>query len=164
MNTFIPPSNPSARETASRDGVCDMLSESQQAGSIYVMNQPTPQHPFKSRRFFNSLTCALTGLTSTFQSERNFRIHLVLTGLVTVAGFYFHVSRIEWVLLALCITLMLSVEVLNTAIEYLVDIWADGAYRERARQVKDIAAGACLLTALGTAVTGLLIFLPYLLK
>lgn len=128
------------------------------------MNQPTPKHPFKSKSFFHSLGYALNGLKTVLQTERNFRTHTVLTVAVTGVGLYYQVSQVEWALLILCITLMLAVEALNTAIEYLVDLWAGGVYNEQAKAIKDISAGACLVTATGTALTGLLILLPHFLN
>lgn len=129
-----------------------------------LMNQPTPQHPFKSRSFIHSLGYACNGLKSALQSERNLRTHAALTVLVIAAGLYFRINRWDWAILLLCITLMIGVELMNTALEYLVDMLVDGKKNEHAKQVKDIAAGACLVTAAGTAITGAIIFLPYLLK
>lgn len=131
---------------------------------IEEMNAPTPKHPFKSKSFFHSLGYALNGLKTVLQTERNFRTHAVLTVAVTAVGLYYGVSQVEWALLILCITLMLAVEALNTAIEYLVDVWAGGVYNEQAKAIKDIAAGACLVTATGTAVTGFIILLPHFLN
>jgi diacylglycerol kinase len=128
------------------------------------MTPSTPQHPFKSKSFLHSLGYALNGIKTVLQTERNFRTHTVLTILVIILGFYLRVSSMEWVVLILCISLMLVVEALNTAIEYLVDIWAEGIYNEKAKLVKDIAAGACLISAVGTAITGSIIFLPYIQK
>lgn len=127
-----------------------------------AMHDAKPQHPFKSKSFLHSLGYALNGIKTVLQTEPNFRTHTVLTVLVTAAGLYFHVTHTEWALLILCTTLMLVVEALNTAIEYMVDIWAEGYYSERAKLVKDIAAGACLMTALGTTITGIIIFLPHI--
>ena len=128
---------------------------------IEEMNQPTPRHPFKSKSFLHSLGYALNGLKTVLLSERNFRTHTVLTVLVVLTGLYLRVSPTEWALLILCITIMLTVEALNTAIEYLVDLWAGGVYSEQAKAIKDIAAGACLVSATGTAITGILIFTHY---
>lgn len=126
------------------------------------MSPPSQQHPFKSRSFLHSLGYALNGLKSAFRSERNFRTHVVMTVVVSVSGAYFQVSPIEWAMLIFCMTLMMAVETLNTALEYLVDMWADGVFNEKAKLVKDIAAGACLITAVGVALTGLIVFLPHI--
>ena len=128
------------------------------------MNQPTPQHPFKSKSFFNSLGYACDGIKSALLSERNLRTHAALTVLVVAAGFYFQVVAWEWAVLSLCIMVMVAVELLNTALEYLVDMLVDGQHSTHAKQVKDIAAGACLTTALGAVITGGIIFWPHLFK
>jgi diacylglycerol kinase len=128
------------------------------------MTPSSPQHPFKSKSFLHSLGYALNGIKTVLQTEPNFRTHAVLTFAVPLLGFYCQIKPMEWALLILCITLMLAVEALNTAIEYMVDIWADGIYSEKAKLVKDISAAACLLTATGTAITGMIIFWPYWYK
>ena len=81
---------------------------------------------------------------------------------VILIATFFQVKLIEWAILIFCMTLMVAVETLNTALEYLVDMWAANVYNEQAKLVKDIAAGACLVTAIGVALTGGLIFLPYI--
>ncbi len=123
-----------------------------------------PEHPFKSRSFWHSLGYALNGLKSTFYTERNFRTHLLLTILISLLATYLQVSPIEWAILILCMTLMIAMETLNTALEYLVDLWADGAFRQRAKRVKDIAAGACLVTAVGVGLSGACVLLPHILS
>lgn len=129
------------------------------------MPTPTPpEHPFKSRSFWHSMGYALSGLKSTFCTERNFRTHLLLAVLISVLAAYLQVSFIEWAILILCMTVMIALETLNTALEYLVDLWADGAFRERAKLVKDIAAGACLVTAFGVGLSGSCVLLPHILR
>ena len=93
--------------------------------------------------------------------QRNFRVELAAAGLVLLAGWQWRVSAGEWTLLILCIFWVLGMEALNTAVETL----ADRVSRERDRligQAKDLAAAAVLLSALGSAVIGLIIFLPHL--
>lgn len=124
----------------------------------------SPEHPFKSRSFWHSLGYAINGLKSAFCTERNFRTHLLLTILVGLVAAYLQVSPIEWAILILCMTIMIATETLNTALEYLVDLWADGAFRQRAKRVKDIAAGACLVTAVGVGLSGACVLLPHILE
>jgi undecaprenol kinase len=127
------------------------------------MNLPSsPQHPFKSKHFIHSFGYACRGIFAVFQTERNFKAHILVAIVVIAGGFYYRVSWLEWCLLIICITLMMVVEALNTAIEYLVDSWFDGVYDLKAKAVKDIAAGACLLTAIGTAFVGALILAHHL--
>lgn len=128
------------------------------------MPKPTPpEHPFKSRSFWHSMGYALHGLKSTFRTERNFRTHLFLAVLIGLLAAYLQVSAIEWSILILCMTIMIATETLNTALEYLVDLWTDGSFRQRAKLVKDIAAGACLVTAFGVGLSGFCVLMPHIL-
>ena len=122
----------------------------------------SPEHPFKSPNFQSSLGFAWRGLALAFRQERNLRTHCVIAMLVLGAGLFFQVAAFEWVALTLCMTLMLAVELFNTAIEHLVDRLVQGQYNEAARNVKDISAAACLVTALGVAVAGAIVFIPHL--
>jgi diacylglycerol kinase len=117
--------------------------------------------PYRSPHFLHSLRCALHGLGLALRVERNIRTHAVLACLAVALGVYVRLERVEWILLLLCIGLMLAVELLNTALEHLVDELVGDTLDERARRVKDISAGACLLTAFVVGVIGLLVFVPH---
>lgn len=86
----------------------------------------------------------------------------MVTVLVILASFYFHVSRVEWLILILCIAFVISAELINTAIEISLDYLAK-EHHVKVEAAKDIAAGGVLVTAIGAAIIGLIIFLPYLL-
>jgi len=95
--------------------------------------------------------------------QRNFRIELVAAALVVLAAGWLRVSALDWALLVLCIFWVLGMEAMNTALERL----ADRVSRERdpmLGQAKDLAAGGVLLAAIGAAVIGLIVFLPYLAR
>lgn len=128
------------------------------------MNQPDQQHPYKSKHFFSSMGYALQGIRSVILTERNFRAHMIIAVLVAVAAWFFEVSLQEWAVLALCMAMMMTVEALNTSLEYLVDMLSGSQYSEKAKAVKDISAGACLISAIGVAVAGTIIFIPHLLQ
>ncbi len=128
------------------------------------MSERSPEHPFKSPDFQSSLRYAWQGLGQLVRQERNFQTHLALGAMAAGAGWLLALSRTEWVLLILCMTLMLAVEALNTAIEYAVDRLMGEQKSPEAARVKDVSAAACLLTAFGVALAGLLIFLPHLLR
>ena len=118
--------------------------------------------PFPARHFGASLLYAFRGLRDAFNAERNFRTHTMLALLAIGLGFYLCLATWEWVTLLLCIGFMLAMELLNTAIEGLVDIWAGTDIDERARRIKDISAGACLVTAAAVGLVGLILFVPHL--
>ncbi len=106
---------------------------------------------------------AFRGLGFVIRSEANARIHLVVTLAVVSAGLYFDLTVNEWCSVSLAIGMVLAVEVLNTAIERLVDI-VSPEHNAAAGRVKDIAAGATLVAAICAAVVGILIFGPHLLN
>ncbi len=106
-----------------------------------------------------SFRYAVQGLSDLFRTQPNARIHVFVTVLVVALGFYFHISRMEWVALSICISLVLAMEALNTALEYLTDL-VSPEYHPLAGKVKDVAAAAVLLAALGAVAVGLLIFIP----
>ena len=92
---------------------------------------------------------------------RNFRVMLAAAVVVIVLGFFLNISLMEWCLVTLAMGLVLSLELLNTAGEKLVDILSPD-HDLRYGIVKDILAGAVLVAALVAAVVGALVFLPKL--
>lgn len=108
-----------------------------------------------------SLAFALAGLRSAFQSQANLRIHIVIAACVVIAGFVLRISRVEWAVIAALIAMVIALELLNTAIEAVVDL-ASPALHPLAKTAKDTAAAAILVAAVGSVISGLLIFLPRL--
>jgi len=106
-----------------------------------------------------SFKYALKGVRLLFQSETNAKIHLAFTILVIAGGLFFSVSLTEWCLLVLAIVMVLCAEGMNTAVEYLTDLVSPD-FHELAGKTKDVAAGAVLITAIGAAIVGCVIFLP----
>lgn len=109
-------------------------------------------------KFFRSFRYAFEGIVAAF-SEQNFRSHILSAVIVCIAGYVSHLSRMEWVIILLVIALMFALEMVNTAIERVVDL-ASPEIHPLAKQAKDIAAGAVLVFAIASAIIGLLIFLP----
>jgi len=109
----------------------------------------------------NPFVPAARGILETFRSERNFKIHLVCSVLVIALGLWLGLSTTDWVWIAGCIALVLSLELLNTAIEAVVDLASPG-YHPLAKKAKDAAAGAVLIGALFSVIIGTLILLPKL--
>ncbi|NQV23838.1 MAG: diacylglycerol kinase family protein [Rhodopirellula sp.] len=106
---------------------------------------------------------AFRGLGFALRSEIHVRIHLVATLAVIGAGLYFDLSINEWCSVSLAIGLVIASEILNTAIERLVDI-VRPEHDAAAGQVKDLASAATLVAAFAAAVIGLLIFGPHFLN
>ena len=92
-----------------------------------------------------------------FAEERNMQIHGAATILVVALGFYYHITSEEWTAVLLCIGLVLVLEILNTAIETLVDL-VQPEYDPLAGKVKDIAAGAVLVGTIVAIAIGIIVF------
>jgi len=106
---------------------------------------------------------AFRGLSFAIQSEIHVRIDLLATLAVVASGLYFELAANEWCCISLAIGLVIASEILNTATELLVDI-VSPEHNAAAGRVKDIAAGATLVTAGCSVVVGILIFGPRLLS
>jgi diacylglycerol kinase len=105
---------------------------------------------------------AFSGIASAFRSEVNMRIHVVAAVLAVAAGIYFRIAAAEWTMIVLCICSVVSMELINTAIEKICNhITAE--QHPAIKQVKDIAAAAVLVTAMGSVVVALIVFLPKLI-
>jgi len=92
--------------------------------------------------------------------QRNFKIQLVCAVGVVALGLYFGITVTEWCILLICIALVLALEILNSALEYLVDLVSPG-FNETAGKIKDFSAGAVLVMAIMAALVGILIFWKY---
>lgn len=110
-----------------------------------------------------SFTYALTGVTTLLREQQNAWVHLLATLLVIGLGMWFSVSATEWSLIIMAIVLVWMSEALNTAIELVCDR-VSTEFHPLVKKAKDIAAGAVLVTAVGAAIIGLIIFLPYLFE
>lgn len=106
---------------------------------------------------------ALAGLRAVFKSEWNFRFHVISMMLVFIAGLLFELSQLEWALIILVIGMVLLTELLNTAIEKMID-YLRPEIHPKARFIKDAAAGAVLVSSIVAVLIGLIIFLPKLLS
>ena len=110
-------------------------------------------------RLLNSFKYAFSGLFSALKSEKNLQIHAIISILVIIAGFLFKISVTEWLVILLCIALVISAELLNTAIEKLSD-FVCSQKKSEIGLIKDISAAAVVVCAVISVVVGLIIFLP----
>ena len=110
------------------------------------------------RKYLRSFGYAFEGII-TASKEQNLKSHIVSAIIVILAGYLTGLSRMEWYIVLLLKALMFALEMMNTAIERVVDL-ASPEIHPLAKQAKDIAAGAVLVFALFSAIIGLLIFLP----
>ncbi|PLY05840.1 MAG: diacylglycerol kinase [Desulfuromonas sp.] len=110
----------------------------------------------KPTSWLESLNCAIEGILWAAKSERHVRYHLFAALAVVFLALFFKVSALEFFLLVLAALLVLFAELINTAIEALVDLVTED-YHELAKRAKDVAAGAVLVTSIGAVVLGYLV-------
>ena len=115
-----------------------------------------------NRSLGNSFKFAGRGIIKVFLCERSFRLQLLFFALTIAAGFIFKITGTEWVFIILASSLVLVTEMINTALEYAVDLVTE-EYRVLAKHIKNITAGAVLISSLLAVVAGLIIFIPYFL-
>ena len=111
------------------------------------------------KRLIQSFGYAFNGIRRMIAQEQNGKIHLLAIFIVTVAGFYFHLSASEWIAIVIVSGGVLAAEAFNTSIEALSDTISPD-FNKNIKQVKDFAAGAVLVVTLTSIIVGLLIFLP----
>ncbi|NQZ29007.1 MAG: diacylglycerol kinase family protein [Mycoplasmatales bacterium] len=102
---------------------------------------------------------ALIGLWITIKEEKSLLMHIFITTIVVGLGVWVKLSLINWSILIITIAIVMGFEVLNTAMEALVDM-ISFQYNLKVKKVKDIAAGATLLVAIAAIIVGMLIFIP----
>jgi diacylglycerol kinase len=100
---------------------------------------------------------AFEGIGRLIRQQRNAQIHVFVTTVLVIASWFWGLSRIEWLVLVLTVTLVLSMEALNTAVEAVVDL-VSPQYHPLAKLAKDVAAGGVLITALGAVCIALLLY------
>lgn len=115
------------------------------------------------RKVFKSFSYAWQGIISAFIQERNLKIHFGFTLLVILLGVWLHLTPTEWLFVLLAIGGVIALELLNTAVERLVDLVTKQDH-PLAKQAKDAAAGAVLVYAICSVLVGLIIFIPKLMK
>lgn len=108
-----------------------------------------------------SMTYALQGAIKLITTEHSVMVQFSIGILMTIAGFYFGISKTEWLFQTLAIGLVVSVEGLNTAVEKIAD-FIHPNYHERIGFIKDIAAGAVFFAAITAIAIGLIIYIPIL--
>jgi diacylglycerol kinase len=118
---------------------------------------------FSISRRIRSFGCAFRGIFFAFKTQHNIWIHLLAIIVVVSAGFIFKLDVLEWSLVVLAIGLVLVSEMINTAIEWLVDLLSPD-YSEKAGLIKDVAAGAVLIAAVISVIIGAIVFLPKMIE
>ena len=113
----------------------------------------------KNKKIINSFKYALQGIFTSFKTEKNMKIHIIIMILVIIAGVIFKINKIEWIICVLLFTMVIAGELFNTSIETVVDMVMPEK-NEKAKIAKDVAAGAVLVLAIGAVIIGFIIFIP----
>ena len=109
-------------------------------------------------RFLRSVSYAISGMKNCLLTEKNFRIQFLIGLIIILAGIYFQISKLEWVSILLCISLVLSLEMINSAIEGICN-FISPSYHDSIKRIKDITAGAVLLASILSVIIGCIIFI-----
>lgn len=117
----------------------------------------------EKRTFIDSVKNCLDGINYVLANEKNFVREIILGIIAVLASYFFGISRMEWIVVILLINFVLIMELLNTALEKVVDLYTT-KYNEIAKVVKDVASASVFLMSLFSAVIGFLIFLPYIIE
>jgi undecaprenol kinase len=115
------------------------------------------------QRFLNSFRYSFAGLKHAYKNEQSLLVHFIISITVIIMGFIFKINEIEWILVFLMIALVMAAELLNTAIENIVDL-VTSEFHPLAKVAKDTASAAVLIYSLIALITGLIVFVPHLLK
>lgn len=115
------------------------------------------------RKLLKSFTYAVEGINYALKSDQNLLVHLIIAALVIVASIIFDVTPFEMGLLGLTILLVIATEMINTAIEKMVDL-ITREHRMEAKVAKDVSSGMVLITAIGSIIIGVLVFAPHILR
>ncbi|MBI2989819.1 MAG: diacylglycerol kinase [Candidatus Magasanikbacteria bacterium] len=113
--------------------------------------------------FLHSVRRALGGIVLTFRRERNFKIHALFALIALCFAFVFKISPIEWIIIIILIAFVWALELINTAVEILLDV-AKPRLSEHVKRIKDCMAAAVLCASLGSALAGIILFSPYLIE
>jgi diacylglycerol kinase (ATP) len=113
------------------------------------------------RQWLRSANFAIEGILHGAKTQRHLRYHFFSAAIALFVSYILGVSKMEFIMISLAVILVLSAEMLNSAIESVVDLLSP-QYSEKARVAKDLAAGAVFITAFGAAVLGYIILFPYI--
>ncbi|MEO6306221.1 MAG: diacylglycerol kinase family protein [Bacteroidia bacterium] len=103
---------------------------------------------------------AFSGLFAAIKREKNLQLQVIIAILVIIGGIYFHCNSIDWLMIIACIACVISLELINSAIERLCDLYSKEP-DPRIKYIKDVSAAAVLVASLFAAIVGLIVFIPY---
>lgn len=115
------------------------------------------------KKFVNSFKYPFSGLRYAYKNEQNLMVDVGMAIIVIIAGIVFKISVAEWAILTITVGLVISLELVNTAIEAVVDLVTEN-YHPLAKVAKDTSAAAVLVLAIVAIIEGLIIFLPKIIN
>ena len=117
----------------------------------------------ETKRLVNSFKYAGTGILTAFKEERNMKIHFLTMLIVVILGFVFKINKLDWIFVILFLGTILSVELLNTAIEACVDL-VTKEYNPLAKKAKDAGSAAAFSISVLAGIGLLMVYLPHILE
>ncbi|MBI5969537.1 MAG: diacylglycerol kinase [Deltaproteobacteria bacterium] len=115
----------------------------------------------KPKNWLESLNCAIEGVIYAFKTQRHVRYHYALAACALLISLFLKLPMVEFALFALSVVILLFAEMINTAIEEAVNLIED-KHHVLAKNAKDVSAGAVLISSIGVAIMGYMIFSKYL--
>lgn len=114
---------------------------------------------FSIYKRIKSFVYAFNGLRVIWKEEHNARIHAIASIVVILLGILLKVSSLEWIALVICISFVIVTEIINSSIENISD-YLTSEKNDTIKKIKDLAAAAVLISAIGAVIVGSIIFLP----
>lgn len=115
------------------------------------------------RTLAQSFGYARDGVREALKLEPNFRIHVFMAIIFSLLGLFFGLTLVEWLLLLFAITFVITMELVNTVLEALVDLVSPEIHK-KAKYAKDVSAAAVMLSAFSAIIVGIILFLPHLIN
>lgn len=113
-------------------------------------------------RFRNSIKYSMAGLRYAYKNEQSMTIHVSVTALTIILGLVFEITAIEWIICIFLLGLIMATELINTALEAVVDLCTQD-YHPLAKVAKDTASAAVFVFSCFSFIIGLIIFVPYVI-
>ena len=126
-------------------------------------NRRSQPHEKQRTPIIRAFGYALEGIAYTIRTQRNMKIHLVIALCALIAGALLRLTPAEWAIIIICIGLVIMTEMLNTAVEAIIDL-VSPEYHTLAKTAKDIGAGMVLIFALLAVVAGGIVFVSAFLR
>lgn len=111
----------------------------------------------KNKNLLDSFNNAINGIIFTIKNERNMKFHIIVAIIVLISSLFYNLSRLEFLIVCMTIGLVIICELFNTAVEVIVDVIVD-VYHPKAKIIKDVAAGAVLVSSFISILVGYFIF------